>query len=150
MIPLWLPDNNTLDSSVFRICPGQVALLVATGFKRYKVRTDPAAFQSPHLACFHRVIVDYETKLVGSLEPRTTCDYLYEITQTLTHEIDTVLWSNGCLMSIGGCNNIKLFAIPGSYYLRLNDVTSLGEAQVWIDLYKADELPLDLLQGLMP
>lgn len=150
MIPLWLPSNETQDSSVFKVCPGTVALLVATGFERFRTRTEAKEFESPQLACIHRLIFDYETVAVGALEPRSACDYLYEITQTLTHVTDEVVWNKRCMWSIGGCDNTKIIAVPGTYYLHLNDASAIGQAQVWIDVYKTADMPIELLKDLLP
>lgn len=146
MIPLWLPDNETQDSSVFKVQPGNTAVLVATGFERFRTNTDAKEFRSPQLACLHRLIFDYEQVGVGALEPRTACECVYEFTQTIINVTDEVMRRSGCLVSIGGCDTTGLVALPGIYYLHLNDATAIGAAQVWLELIKNENLPLPLLK----
>lgn len=148
MIPLWLPENETQDSSVFTLTPGKVALLFATGFERYKVRTDSAEARSPQSACLHRLIFECERVPVGALAPCSVCDYLFNFTRTVCNYTDGPVWTGDCVWSLRACDNTKLIGLPGVYYLHLNDETAVGTAQVWIEMYRADQLPLGALANI--
>lgn len=147
LIPLWLPDNETQDSSVFKVLAGHTALLIATGFERFRVNTDAKEFRSPQLACLHQVIFDYDQVGVGALEPRTVCDCVYEFTRTVVNITDVLMQRNGCALSLGSCTSFALLSLPGSYYFHLNDETAVGTAQVWVDFHKNENLPQSLLTG---
>lgn len=145
MMPLWSPENDTPDSSIFKVRTGFTAILIATGFSRFRTNTDAKEFRSPHLACLHRLILSDGTIPVGALEPCSACDYIYDISPAIV-VTDEVARHSGCLMSVGGCDTIGVLPIPGIYYLHLNDATSIGTAQVWIEMYQNDSLPLPLLE----
>lgn len=147
LVPLWLPDNETQDSSVFKVLDGYTALLVATGFERFRVNTETKEFRSPQLACLHRLIFLVDQVNVGALEPRTACDYLYEVTQNITNVTDEVMYRSDCMLTLGGCDTVGVLPIPGTYYFHLNDATAIGTAQIWIELYRNDNLPQSLLTG---
>lgn len=149
MTPLWLPTNDTQDSAVFQILPGAVALLVATGFERWRKPTSSREVKAAQKACLRRLFVDYSEEFVGALEPVGSCQFLYEITRTNTHITEVPVASHGCPWVISGCDNHKLLALPGAYYLRLNDETAVGTAQVWVEMFKISDLPLELLQGFV-
>lgn len=150
LIPMWQPKNDTLDSLVFTLNAGEVALLVATGFDKHRTRTTDSEFTSLQQACLHRLIFECNPIPSVMLEPCSCCDYMYELTgNKLSVVYDEPVMRNGCFISLSKCNNTMLLALPGSYYFHLNDTTAIGKAQIWIDVFKSDVLPLNLLSAYM-
>lgn len=145
LIPMWQSTNNTPDSLVFTLHTGEVALLEATGFSRKRTRTTQSEMESPQFACLHRLIFEYDSGSSIALEPCTCCDYMYEIGSTNTKIYDEPVYLHGKPLGLSKCNNTMVWALPGSYYFHLNDTTGIGQAQVWIDVFKSEELPLGLL-----
>lgn len=149
LIPMWQPTNDTPDSLVFTLRANEVALLVATGFARYRTRTTVTEMRSPQFACLHRLIFEYNADTPVALEPCTCCDFLYEHNPEWAIVFDEPVQLNGCVLGLSKCHNTMLLGVPGSYYFHLNDTTAIGRAQVWIDVFKSDELPLQLLGEYM-
>lgn len=145
LIPMWQPANDTPDSLVFTLRTGEVALLVAEGFARKRTRTTSTEMDSPQFACLHQLIFEYSNDVALALEPCTCCDYMYDINVTDATIHDVPVYLNGHPVGLSKCNNTILWALPGSYYFHLNDTTAIGTAQVWIDVFKAEELPLSML-----
>ena len=145
LVPLWQPDNDSPDSLVFSLQAGEVALFAATGFARKRTRTDPVEMDSPQFACLHRLIFDDSKERVLALEPSSYCDYLYEIAASDRIIYDEPVYVHGCICGLSKCSNTMLWAVPGIYYFHLNDTTSIGKAQVWVEIFKADKLPIHLL-----
>lgn len=145
LVPIWQDDNDTPDSLVFSLQPGDVALLVATGFARKRTRTDAVEMDSPQFACLHRLIFDDRKGHVTALEPTSYCDYLYDVIAIDRIIYDEPVYVHGCGVGLSKCSNTMLWALPGIYYFHLNDTTAIGKAQVWVDVYKADKLPIHML-----
>lgn len=148
LIPMWQPTNNTPDSLVFTLRNNEVAMLIATGFAKKRARTTYSEFDSPQFACLHRLVFEYNPKKPVVLEPCTCCDYMFEFSDEWSTVYDEPVYVNGCSMGLSKCNNTMVLALPGSYYFHLNDTTAIGKAQVWIEVFKSEELPLDLLGDL--
>lgn len=145
LIPMWQSTNDTPDSLVFTLRTGEVALLVATGFALKRTRTTQTEMESPQFACLHQLIFEYNKDHALALEPCTCCDYMYDINVTDATIYDEPVYVRGCPVGLSKRNNTMLWALPGSYYFHLNDTTGIGTAQVWIDVFKSEELPLNLL-----
>lgn len=145
LVPLWQSDNHTPDSLVFTLRKREVALLVAKGFARKRTRTTQEEMDSPQFACLHHLIVEQGEDHSLALEPCTCCDYVYDITATDAIIYDEPVYLHGHPIGLSKCNNIMLWALPGTYYFHLNDTTAIGTAQVWIDVFKSGELPSNLL-----
>lgn len=145
LIPMWQPTNDTPDSLVFTLRTGEVALLVATGFAKKRTKTTATEFDSAQLACLHRLIFEHNPDNIIALEPCTCCDFMYEFNSRSSVVYDEPVRVNGKTLGLSKCDNTMLLALPGSYYFHLNDTTAIGKAQVWIDVYKSGELPLELL-----
>lgn len=144
LVPMWQADNDTPDSQVFSIQPGEVALLVATGFARKRTRISQTEMDSAQFACLHRLIFADGKSTTIALEPCNYCDYMYAVVAN-TAVYDEPVSVNGRTVGLSRCDNTMLWALPGIYYLHLNDTTGIGKAQVWIDVFNADKLPLNLL-----
>lgn len=150
LIPMWQDGNNTLDSLVFTLRPGEVALVVATGFAKHRTRTTDTEFDSPQIACLHRIILEPNlTSGVVALEPCSCCDFAYEFNPRaeLVVVYDEPVYVNGRVFGLSKCDNTQVLALPGTYYFHLNDTTAIGNAQIWIDVFKPGTLPLNLLSG---
>lgn len=145
VIPLWQPDNATPDSSVFTIKPGEVAVFTATGFAKKRARTTAEEFDSPQLACLHKLIV--LTNPDGEVidEPSSVCDALSDSVVFTTTVIDEPVRVNCSTVSISKCSNTLLWALPGLYHWHLNDTTAIGAAQIWMEIFQSSELPLGML-----
>lgn len=147
MTPLWLPHNNTQDSEIFQIYPGTAALLIATGFERWRKPTSTREARSPQKACLRRLLVEYDEEFAGTSEPTGSCWYSRDFTKTNVRTIDVPVALHGCPWTISGCDNHKLLALPGIYYLRLNDKTAVSKAQVWVEMFSISDLPLEFLRS---
>lgn len=150
MYPLWLQNNDTQNSLVFVVSPGWVASLFATGFERFAAHLNSEDFESPQLACLHRIVLRHKVKNVGLPEPGNCCSILGEIKTLDTTVFDEEVWNEHCLWSMGSCDNIKILPFPGTYYFHLNDETAVGKAQIWVDFFKSDEIPLHMMRELLP
>lgn len=147
MIPLWEDGNNTPDSFVFTLKAGEVALLTASGFAARRVKTSASEMDGPQMACLRRLIFDCIPGEVVALEPCSYCDFMFaqgDMTKSIA--CDEAVNVNGNALGLSLCNNTLLLALPGSYYFHLNDTTAIGQAQIWIEKYKADELPSALFE----
>lgn len=142
---MWQPTNDTPDSLAFTVRIGETALLVASGFKRLRTCTSATEMQSKQFACLHRLIFEYSAERPVALEPCTCCDYMYEHSSFSSIIYDEPVMVNGKFLGLSKCDNTMLLALPGTYYFHLNDTTAIGTAQVWIEIYKTEELPLALL-----
>lgn len=145
LVSLWQSDNDTPDSSVFTVRPGNAAILVATGFALKRTRTDPAEMESPQFACLHHLLFVDKNSRILALEPCSACDYVYDIIATDVSAYDEPVYVNGQPWGLSKCNNTMLWALPGTYYLHLNDTTGIGKAQVWIEIIGIEKLPLSVL-----
>lgn len=145
LVPLWQSDNDTPDSSVFTIRSGDMALLVATGFAPKRTRTGPAEMESPQFACLHQLIFADSNSRTIALEPCSACDYVYDIAASDIAAYDEPVYVNGQPWGLSKCNNTMLWALPGTYYLHLNDTTGIGKAQVWVEAFPVGKLPLGML-----
>lgn len=141
MTPLWTDDNHTADSAAFTVRPGEAALVVATGLLPQRVKTDAKEFDSPQLACLSRLIPIAETTIrttVVSPCPQCASSQAYERIESSTVEVPVLI--DGCRWQIDACNNIRILALPGTYRFHLNDETAVGEAQIYVEIYKLEQL----------
>lgn len=145
LIPLWQSTNHTANSLAFTLCANEVALFVAMGFESSRTKTTASEMRSPQKACLHRIIVEYNPEQPTALEPCNSCEFMYEYHPTKSTVYDEPVRVNGCVFSLSKCNNTMLLALPGTYYFHLNDTTAIGQVQIWVEIYKVDELPLALL-----
>lgn len=97
------------------------------------------------MVCLHRLIFEYNPAKPIALEPCTCCDFMFEFSDSWSTVYDEPVRINGKPVALTKCNNTMLLSLPGTYYFHLNDTTAIGQAQVWIDIYKKEELPLELL-----
>lgn len=138
MIALWQPGNQTMDSAIFRVNPGQAVLLFATGFKPYKYRVSAQEARVPQEVCVNRMLFDSSD---SRALVRCGCDYVFDTTGIqLETLVDTPVFFNGCGWTLSACNNLRILAVPGYYRLHLNDATAIGDAQVYAEAYSLESL----------
>lgn len=143
MWPLWCKLNNTVDSSPIIVNPGDAMLLVATGFKRKRVRIAQEETDAPQLACIARKIYmpDPEGKF-AHYRPSSACDFIVEFGVQPNFILDVPVHSQQeCCWSLSLCRNHGIIVLPGVYQLHFNDETMIGVAQVWAKRLKAAKLP---------
>lgn len=139
MIPLWKPDNETVNSDVFHVCPGSYAILFATGLKSKRVRASAEEIDGPQVICIERLAFpDAPVERGPKVPPAGACDYIEDwraIEVPVTTESVSV---DGCCWSLTNCNNLMTISIPGSYRAHLNDATAIGKAQLYVERYYTD------------
>lgn len=142
MIPLWETDSTSDCSSVFTIKPGEVGILLATGFEKYRFRTEeggePYARQG---ACVHRYFADNSSLASSGINPNAFCDYLFDPNTIALDNVWVPIYKCGKSWFIHACDNLKIIGLPGMYQLCLNDSTAIGTAQVWFETMAADKVP---------
>lgn len=142
MTPLWIEDNPTVDSAPFVVKPGEAALVVATGLLAHRVRVSQEEFDEPQVACLSRLI----SSPVGvvkrvDVSPCPKCTGMFDFASTGGFPlVEVPVMVGGCRWTISACNNFRIIAIPGTYRFHLNDETAVGEAQIYVDIYKLEQL----------
>lgn len=137
---LWPETNRTLFSDVFSVPPGQVCLLFAANFERYKYRVDATEPATAQVVCVRKLLHSFNKDTGDTPLP---CGFVFD-TGSIKAEIlaDTLVYGSNGTWSLNRCRNIGLIGLPGSYRLELNDATAVGVAQVYAELYDADKIPL--------
>ena len=130
--PLWGPLNRTLYSSVFAVYPGQCCVLHAAHLEDWKVRQDAKEILVPQTICIRRLIHEFNAVPVA----RETCNWIFDVRDVMADEVDDhpVVTCNGP-WQLTKCRNLGIIGVPGSYRLQMNDVTAVGEAQVYAEIF---------------
>jgi hypothetical protein len=144
--PLWLKTNTTLYSSPFNVPSGQTALLFAVGFGRSKKRTSATEVQVAQCAVLHRLLFDYEV----NKDPAPACGGVLDLKKIkATTIVDDVVCQCGhewAGFNMG--NNLALLGLPGNYQFVFNSEEMIGKAQIYLELYDNNNLPVQALCGL--
>lgn len=141
MTPLWPEDNHTVDSEIFHVRPGEAALLVAAGLLAHRVRASQEEFDEPQSACLSRLVSSDGTVVKRTVtSPCPQCTGVLEYSSTAGSSIEVPVMVNGCRWTISACNNFRILAVPGAYRLHLNDETAIGKAQIYVDIFKLEQL----------
>lgn len=141
MTPLWPADNHTVDSDIFIVRPGEAALLVAAGLLAQRVRTSEKDFNEPQYACLSRIVSTAGVVVARTVtSPCPACSGSLEYASSPSALVEVPVMVDGCPWVISACNNFRILAIPGTYRLHLNDETAVGESQVYVDIYKLEQL----------
>lgn len=138
--PLYAPTNKTTFSSVFNVPPRQVCILYAQGLAKYKVRAEASEIEVPQQFCVRRLLHDYDGPLHGA-DP--CCPWIYDVTSIKEETIvDQVVKSCGDRpWNLTRCRNIGIIGVPGTYRLELNDVTAIGNVNVYAELQDVEAIP---------
>lgn len=140
MIPLWEPSNISMDSSIFRVAPGQAALLFAVKFEDKKYRESVEEVETAQMACVNRLL--FAAAMPSDYKARKGCDCVFDALNIRPAQSeDELVLVNGCGWSMSKCNNLRFIGTPGIYRLHLNDNTAVGTAQVYVDFFDAHNLP---------
>lgn len=140
MQELWPEVNKTLLSNVFSVPPGQVCILHAANFARYKFRNDATKPVGPQLACVRKILCGMKSQPDKSLLP---CEFVFDMDAVKADVlVDELVQTCGGTWSLSKCRNVAIIGLPGSYRLELNDATAIGVAQVYAELHDADKIPL--------
>lgn len=130
--PLWSPLNKTQYSSVFAVFPGQCCVLHAAHLEEWKVRQEAQEILVPQTICVRRLIHEYKDI------PREDCpcNWIFDIKAVYAELVDDhpVITCNGP-WQLTRCRNLGIIGVPGTYRLELNDVTAIGEAQVYAEIF---------------
>lgn len=136
-VKLWSAGNSTIYSDVFNIPQSKVCLLCATGLEKEKVRVTDAEMKTCQIVCVKRIVYlsDGVLGLGGVLNDWVVTGV------DVSKVVDDFVQINNCCWELSHANNLRVIGIPGVYRLQLNDATAVGVAQVYADLYDADQLP---------
>lgn len=140
MMPLWEPDNDSDCSSVFIIKPGEVGVLLATDFAKYRYRTEESEPYALQGACVYRYLLDNSSLANSGIYPNATCDYLFDPSRIALDNVWVPLYKCGQSWFIHACDNLKIIGLPGTYQLCMNDSTAVGTAQVWLETMPMDKI----------
>ena len=136
-VGLWSAENSTMYSDIFSIAPGKVCVLHATGLEKEKVRVTDTEFKTCQTVCVRRILHMAE----GIVTPTSVfADWVVSGVNVSKIVDDVVQWNNSCWI-LSHANNLRIIGIPGTYRLELNDATAIGVAQVYAELYDANQLP---------
>lgn len=137
--PLYESTNKTVFSSVFHVPPRQVCILYAYGLAKHKVRVDATEIQVPQQFCVRRLLHDYDGSQQGV---HLDCSWIFDINAVKADKIvDQVVKTCDKPWSLTRCRNIGIIGIPGTYRLELNDVTAIGNVNVYAELQDVDAIP---------
>lgn len=137
--PLWSSTNTSMFSDVFNVPPGNVCLLFATGFEKYKYRTDNTEPVSSQCVCVRRLLHEFDTE---SVKKFAGCDWVYSVKDARAVNIaDELVATCGAPWQLTLCRNLGIIGVPGTYRLELNDATAIGTAQVYAELYGIHDFP---------
>lgn len=140
--PLWEPANTSEVSSLFVVHPGKCVLLAATGLQEYATQLE-AGFRVPQMVCVERLLFEF-TK--AALKPAgCDCDWIFNPAAPMAKNVmDDTVSVTGCYWSLTHCSNIRIVGLPGTYQLRLNDPTVVGQMQVYAELFDASQIPVQM------
>jgi hypothetical protein len=144
--PLWLKTNSTLYSSPFNVPAGQTAILYAVGFGKFVTRKSAVEWKANQRAIIHRLLFEYESKSDSAISCGGIIDMKTVQSKVL---VDQPVCRCGCewgALTMG--NNLALLGLPGNYLLQFNSEEMIGKAQVYLELYDNNNLPVHALQGL--
>jgi len=130
-IPLLDDQSQSVESRMFHVFPGQVAVVRAYGFMPYKERVDDTETQVTQVACLQSVIFEE-----SALPDYDSCQGLivdFSKYKGQVKELDYV-YLDGCGVEVSACNNHILINIPGSYRFVLNDETAVGMARIYVTI----------------
>lgn len=138
-IPLWSDSNLTLLSSVFIVPPERAVLLFASGLLAERVRTSASQFKGPQAVCVERVVFGIDSPAASSFRDGCSCvvdGFLPSAAMKAFEQVQTcsLPWM------LDPCRNIGVIGIPGTYRLRLNDATAIGNAQVYAEWFDFDAI----------
>lgn len=138
-IPIFDEQSVELQSGVFVIFPGEIAILRAFGFQDYADRVDTNTTRTEQSGCLEMLLFK-ETPLPKSRGCHDTFNFIEFAGAPLAAEKVRV---GGCAVSISKCNNLMLWNIPGTYRFSMNDSTALGDARIYLQIISKDEFPWD-------
>lgn len=139
--PLWASTNQTMFSSVFNVPPGKVCVLFASKLQRDKYRVDNSEFLSPQSVCVRRLVHSFD-QVKFTRRSDCSCDWIFDVDAYSADVVADEIVDTGCCWTLTRDNNLGIIAVPGTYRLELNDSTAIGEAQVYADLYSAENFPI--------
>lgn len=137
-IALWSPDNLTTVSSYFVVAPSRCVLLSAVGLSEYKTQTE-ASFRATQLVCVERTLFDPLPR--DFAEGGCGCDWVFTERQMAKESATESVAVDGCSWSLSYCNNNRIVGLPGTYRLRLNDASAIGEVQVYAESFAINQIP---------
>ena len=141
--PLWLKTNTTLFSSPFNVPAGQTAVLYATGFGRSVVRKSATEVQVSQCAILHRLLFEYEVKNEAPMCGGGIIDLKKAKAKTLVDQVVCKCGHEWAGFNMG--NNIALLGLPGNYLFEFNSEEMIGVAQIYLELYDNNNLPVQAL-----
>ena len=144
--PLWLKTNTTLYSSPFNVPAGQTALLFAVGFERYVIRKEATEAQVLQCAKLHRLLFDYEVEKDKSPACGGILDLKKIKAKTLVDQVVCKCGTEWAGFNMG--NNLALLGLPGNYLFEFNSESMIGKAQIYLELYDNNNLPVQALCNL--
>lgn len=146
MYPLWSETNTSLYSGVFTVPTGKVAILFVTGLLGEKVKVCAGEFKTKQAVCVRRLLFNFDTKEFAKyLVQGLPCGAIYDISRVKeVNIVDEPVRTCGLPWQMTMCRNIALLGVPGTYRLKLNDATAIGEAQVYYELVDANKIPHQL------
>lgn len=144
--PLWLKSNTTLYSSPFNVPAGQTAVLFAVGFEKSVVRKTATDVKVSQCAILHKLLFDYEVKKDEPISCGGIIDLKKVKATTLVDQIVCQCGHEWAGFNMG--NNIALLGLPGNYLFEFNTEDMIGKAQIYLELYDNNNLPVQALCGL--
>lgn len=139
-IPIFDENSVEIQSGVFVINPGEVAILRAFGFADYADRVDTSTTRVSQSACLEMLLFKENPLPRSSGCQGDFIDWNDFIGLPLAAEKVRV---GGCAISISKCHNLLLFNVPGTYRFTMNDDTAVGEARIYLQIISKTEYPWD-------
>lgn len=141
MVVIFDQDSSSLFSKVFTVFPGTYLLISGFGFDKYQGEVPEGKPKQTQKAIVQKL------GFAGGIFPDGMCpcgdkipdlslvDVPYKYVEDVTQ---CGLWH------ISACQNLVLLSVPGSYRLRLNDSSALGNVFVSAERYHKNDV------GLLP
>lgn len=138
-IQLYHSKSKLVESPVFFVTPGEVLQLQAFGFACDRTKLDQEERTVPQIAYLEQLMFKEGTLESTETKNNCQCTRLYDKTTELLAS-EKVMICGHCV-TLSAQNNHLLINTPGAYRLVLNDVTALGNVQIFVRTFTKDEFP---------
>jgi len=138
-IPSIIYDEHSkeVESKLFVVDPGMIAQVIGFGFACTRNKVDEGERTVPQMAKLQQVVLFEETVSNRTKQCVNIIDKKAKIVAS-----DDVMICGECV-TLTARNNILLINVPGVYRFVLNDITALGNVQVFLKSYSLGEFPWD-------
>ena len=138
-IQLFHSTSKSVESPVFFVSPGEILQAQAFGFMCDRMKIDESERTVPQIDYLQQIMFKEGTLDSTETKNNCCCTKLYDKTTEIL-AAEEVYFCGRCI-AMDAKNNHLLINTPGAYRFILNDVSALGNVQIFLRTFTKDEFP---------